>query len=131
MWWKPYAAIFLIGIACLCGTQELRAASVALKSGETVELGPVYWVARCRSIMVGTPEVEILQAPEEISLTFKEGLVLPRQTTCANQVPGGTLLISAKEVKEQKQGKLIYRIKYKTKDGDRQRAATYDVLLFP
>jgi hypothetical protein len=39
-------------------------------------------------------------------------------------VPGGTVVVSAKEVKEVSHSKLTYRVKYKTKDGDRQSTYT-------
>jgi hypothetical protein len=116
----------------LCGgafaQSELR---IALKSGESVELGPVYWVANCRSIMVGLPEVEILEGPPELTLTLKEAMVLPRQQKCPANVSGAILTATAKDVKEPIQAKLTYRLKYKTKDGDRQRSNVYGVSLFP
>src|SRR5262249_1721468 len=34
---------------------------LGVKSGEDVELRPVYFVANCRSIMIGLPEIEILE----------------------------------------------------------------------
>jgi hypothetical protein len=102
-----------------------------LKSGESVEMGPVYWVANCRSIMIGMPEVEILEGPPAVTLSVKEGMVLPRRQNCAKPVPGGTLIISAKDVTEPMEGKLTYRLKYKTKDGDRQVSRVYSVSLYP
>jgi hypothetical protein len=127
------AAVFCLAIACGCFAVAALAQvrSLALKSGETAELGSVYWVANCRSLMVGTPVIEILEGPEEIALAIKEGMVLPRRFNCANQVPGGTVVATVKEVKEPKHGRLTYRIKYKTKDGDRQTSTTYDISLFP
>jgi hypothetical protein len=129
-----YRAPFLwLALACVCCAVGVRAEvrGLALKSGETAELGLVYWVINCRSIMVGTPVLEVLEGPEEIVLAIKDGMVLPRRLNCANQVPGGTVVATVKEVKEPKQARLTYRIKYKTKDGDRQTSTTYDVSLFP
>jgi hypothetical protein len=105
--------------------------TLALKSGESVELGPVYWIANCHSIMIGLPEVEILEGPPGVTLNVKEAMVLPRRQNCPNKVSGGILSAAAAEVKDRTQGKLIYRVKYKTKDGDRQRSAIYNVSLFP
>jgi hypothetical protein len=90
---------------------------IALKSGESVDLGPVYWVANCRSIMVGLPEIEILEGPPEIGLTLREAMVLPRRQKCP--------------AKEPIEAKLTYRLKYKTRDGDRQQSNIYGVSLFP
>jgi hypothetical protein len=104
---------------------------IALKSGESTELGLVYYISSCRSIMIGSPEVEILEGPPELTLSFKPGMVLPRAQNCAKSVQGGTLIVTAKDISEPKQTTLIYRIKYKTKEGDRQRSGTYRVSLFP
>jgi hypothetical protein len=104
---------------------------IALKSGESTELGLLYWITNCASIMVGNPEVEVLEGPAELTLSVKPGMVLPRAQNCAKPVRGGTLIVTAKEIDEPKQATLIYRIKYKTKEGDRQRSGTYNVSLFP
>jgi hypothetical protein len=104
---------------------------IALKDGESMELGIVYFVANCKSITTGTPEVEILEGPPEITLTIKEGMVVPRTQGCTNKVHGGTIVASAKDVKQSKSARLVYRVKYKTKDGDRQVANAYYVELFP
>src|SRR5216684_4018634 len=56
---------------------------VALKSGETTELGLVYYISNCASIMVGNPEIEVLDGPPELTLSFKPGMVIPRAQNCA------------------------------------------------
>ncbi len=104
---------------------------IALKSGESVELQPVYWVVNCRSTMVGIPEIEILEGPTEVTLGIKEEMVLPRRFNCANRVPGGTIVATTKDVKEPVEAKLTYRVKYKTKDGNRQTSNVYNISLFP
>ena len=104
---------------------------IALKSGETTELGLVYYISNCASIMVGNPEIEVLDGPPELTLSFKPGMVIPRAQNCAKPVRGGTLILTAKEIDESKQATLTYRIKYKTKEGDRQRSGVYNVSLFP
>jgi hypothetical protein len=110
---------------------QTNARNIALKNGESAELQQVYWVTNCRSGMVGTPVIEILEGPEEVTLALKEGMVLPRRQNCANKVPGGTVVVTAKDVTEPKQGKLTYRVKYKTKDGERQSGHIFNVSLFP
>jgi hypothetical protein len=128
-------AFFLVSglwLASGLSSADVRAQqSIALKNGESVELGSVWFVANCRSIMIGLPEVEILEGPPGLTLSVKEAMVLPRRLNCANQVPGGILVATAKDVTDPIQGKLVYRLKYKTKDGDRQTANTYNVSLFP
>jgi hypothetical protein len=104
---------------------------IALKSGESTELGLVYYLSNCASIMVGDPEVEVLEGPPELTLSFKPGMVIPRAQKCAKPVRGGTLIVTAKDIDEPKQATLTYRVKYKTKEGDRQRSGVYNVSLFP
>ena len=116
-----------------CGRIDAQTAprQIALKNGETVELGPVYWIANCHSIMVGLPEIEILEGPSQATLSIREEPVLPRRQGCANKVPGGILLLTAKGVTDKIEGKLIYRLNYKIKDGPRQLSSTIMLTLFP
>ena len=124
-------ALLMISSVFLASTLAHAQQAIALKNGESAELGTVWYVANCRSIMLGMPEVEILEGLPGLTLSIKEAMVLPRRLNCANQVPGGILVATAKDVSDPVQGKLIYRIKYKTKDGDRQVSNTYNVSLFP
>lgn len=101
------------------------------KNGESIELGPIYWVTNCRSIMVGLPEVEVLEGPPQVALTVKEAQVLPRRQGCAAKVSGGTLMLNTEGVTEPAEAKLTYRLKYKTKEGDRQTSSSFVVSLYP
>lgn len=135
MWSKSVALVFQLSIAGIVGGTGVHAQTnvqrIALKSGESAELGIVYWVTNCRSIMVGMPVIEVLEGPPEVTLAIKEEMVLPRRFNCANRVPGGTIVATAKDVKEPMETKLTYRVKYKTKDGDRQTSTVYNISLFP
>jgi hypothetical protein len=128
-------AIMLVAQVCLvllpAGSAFAQSDRIAMKSGESVELGPVYWVANCRSIMVGLPEAEILEGPPGLALSVKEAMVLPRRQKCPAKVAGGILSATAKDVKEPIKATLTYRLKYKTKDGERQTSHVYGVSLFP
>jgi hypothetical protein len=103
----------------------------AVKNGESVDLGTVYYVSNCRSIMIGIPDVEVLEGPTNVTLSIREEPVLPRRQGCAAKVDGGTVVLTAKDVKEPAEAKLTYRVNYKTKDGPRQVSHTYMVSLFP
>ena len=105
--------------------------TLAIKNGESVPVHPIYWTVNCRSTMIGLPEIEILEGPPALALTIKQDMVLPRAQNCAAKVPGGTLIATATNVAERTEAKLTYRIKYKTRDGDRQTARTYNLVLFP
>jgi hypothetical protein len=129
------AAVFLIVWVGLApggvANAQTEPQRLALKNGESIELYSVYWVAACHSIMVGLPEVEIMDGPPTLALNIKEGQVLPRRQGCAAKVNGGTLMLTAKDVTEKAEAKLTYRVKYQTKDGPRETSHTYIVSLFP
>ena len=73
----------------------------------------------------------LLEGPKEVALSIKEGMVIPRRSKCAKPVAGGTLVLTAKDVAQPMDGTLTYRVKYKTKDGDRQVSHVYKLSLFP
>jgi hypothetical protein len=93
--------ILHLGIVGIAGSAAAHAqtitgsATIALKSGESAEVGDLYFVTNCRSILKGTPDVEILDGPPGISVAIKAAMVTPRAQRCSNQVPGGKLVISA------------------------------------
>jgi hypothetical protein len=131
---RVWATALFALLALIIGRADAQAqkSRVALKSGEEVELSSIYYVSNCRSIMIGLPEVEILEGSAELSVAIKEEQVVPRKFGCANKVPGGKLILTAKgSVTEKKEVDLIWRLKYKTKEGDRQTSGTYIVTLFP
>jgi hypothetical protein len=104
---------------------------ISLKSGESVELRNYFFVANCRSIMIGQPTLDVLEGPEEVAVTLKEGKVLPRSQNCASPVPGGTVVATAKGIAEPKEAKLTIRLKFNSKSGERQSSNTYVMVLYP
>jgi hypothetical protein len=133
-----FLAIVAVSVLVGTGLASLGAAKaqdvprrVALKSGESVDLGTVYYVNNCRLIMIGLPDIEVLEGPTNVALSIREEPVLPRRQGCAAKVAGGTLVLTAKDVTEPVEAKLTYRLNYKTKDGPRQTSGAYMVSLFP
>lgn len=128
------AASVLAG-ACLASHGAANAQDaprqLAVKNGESIDLGTVYYVSHCRSIMVGLPDIEVLEGPKNVALSIREEEVLPRRQGCAAKVAGGTLVLTAKDVTEPAEAKLTYRVNYKTKDGPRQTSHAFMVSLFP
>jgi hypothetical protein len=58
--------------------------------------------------------------------------VIPRKMNCAKEVPGGRLLVAApSEITARSEGTLTVRLKYPTKDGERQASRTIKIVLFP
>ena len=132
----PFGAMVILLVASsLSMTSELRGQNapqrLAIKNGESIELHPVYYVSHCHSVMIGLPEIEVLEGPPELTFSIREEPVLPRRQGCAARVPGGMLLLMAKGVTEKMEAKLTYRVKYNTKDGPRQTSSAYIVSLFP
>jgi len=121
----------IIGFASDIAHAQTAPRRLALKSGESTDLYSVYYVASCRSIMIGLPEIEVLEGPSEVTLNIREEPVLPRRQGCAAKVPGGTLTLAAKSVTEPTEAKLTIRVNYKTKDGPRQTSSAYIISLFP
>jgi hypothetical protein len=126
-------AISCLGLAIFAtpaGThaqQGLR--RIALKSGESTELRNYYFVQHCQSIMIGKPVLDVLEGPEELIVSLKEGTKVPQK--CTKPVPGGTVIATAKDVKAPKEAKLTIRLKFNTKVGERQSSNIYNVSLFP
>jgi hypothetical protein len=104
---------------------------IALKSGESVDLGNFFVVTNCKSVLIGKPSVEVLEGPDQLTLSFREEMVLPRSFNCPKPVPGGIVVATAGDVKEPVEGKLTFRLKYNTKMGERQTSNTYIVSLYP
>jgi len=104
---------------------------ITLKSGETAELKNFYYVVNCQSVVIGSPQVDVLEGSDEVSVNLKEHTVLPRAQNCAKPVPGGSVVVTAKGVTERKDVKLTIRLKFNTKIGERQDSSTYLVSLFP
>jgi hypothetical protein len=50
---------------------------------------------------------------------------------CAKAVPGGKLVITAKDIQEHSYTRMVLRINYKTLSGDRQRSENINISLFP
>jgi hypothetical protein len=105
--------------------------SLAIKNGETLELGRLYFISSCKSILNSPPTAEILDGPPQLSLSVKEAQVQARAQGCAKPVPGAIMSLTAKDVTEIATGRVILRIKYSTKDGDRSRSDTLNVTMVP
>jgi len=135
--WRNGLAVFVLGVLVSLSSGQvgaqtiIGAPSLALKNGETAELANVFWAINCRSLLKGVPRAEILDGPPGVTINVQEAMVTPRWSACAKSVPGGKLLLSAKDVQDQSYGSLTIRVTFKTKDGDRQLSQTYNLSLFP
>ena len=135
LWLLAIAFVALVTYADGSASAQYRhlvsAGTIALKSGESIEIGNVYWVSHCRSLLKSTPEVEVLEGPPQVTVSVKEAMVLPRAQSCAKKVPGGILVITAKEIDDPSYTHLSVRVNYKTKDGDRKFGHVFNLHLVP
>jgi hypothetical protein len=136
---KTLFAILQIGLAgALSGTEaqaQTMALSgvqtIALKSGESAELGNLYYISNCKSILTSTPEVEIIDGPPGVTASVREEMVPARMQKCASPVKGGKLFLAVKDVGDQSFSTLTLRITYRTRDGDRKLSHVFNLELFP
>jgi hypothetical protein len=130
-----FAALPAIGLVVgmvFTGVSARAAEVIAIKGGETIELGNLFFVVNCRSLLKGPMTVEILEGPPDVTASIREQQIVPHMQNCAKPVAGGILLLTAaKEIKARTQAKLILRVKYPTVDGERQKSRDIDLTMLP
>jgi len=137
-----WSVILVLALSCFAGvfvsdgataqTIYFGVSDIALKNGESTELGDVYYIgSNCKSLLKATHEVEILDGPPGVTAAINEAKVVPRTVGCASPVPGGKLVISAQGIEDYSRSRMVLRVKYKTTLGDRQLSRDVNVTLFP
>jgi len=134
-------AIFIFALSCVtCIFADVAKAQtiyfgvhdIALKNGESAELAQVYYIgANCKSLLKGAPAVEIMDGPPGVTASIKEENVVPRGLGCAKPVPGGKLMVTAKDIQDYSRTRMVLRINLKTQLGDRQFSRDINISLFP
>jgi hypothetical protein len=125
-------ASFLANGIANAQTIQASVRNIVLKNGETTEFGDLWLISRdCKSLMMSTPEVEVVDGPPGVIVEVRPAKVVPRSASCANPIAGGKLFMAAKGVEEYSNSTMILRITYKTRSGDRQFAKHVKVTLFP
>ncbi len=104
---------------------------ISLKAGESADLAGVYWIADCRSMLKGFAGVDVLDGPPGLALSIREQEVVARRQNCPNKVPGGVVVVTAREVPAKAAGLLKYRVRYETSDGPRQSTHSARIELYP
>ncbi len=124
----PAFGLVLLMAAAPAFAEEAK--SLVAKSGETVDLMPVYGASKaCRSTLIALPELDVVQAPAELKLSVREEMVTPSK--CREKIKGGQVVVTVGEVKQPVEGKLAFRVIYKAKDGTHQVSHLYNVSLLP
>ena len=101
------------------------------KSGEVIDLLPVFRHVNCRGTLLETPVVEVFQAPPELALTVREQMVDVPEANCPSKVKGAMVVVTVGQVKQPIEGRLIFRVKYKGKYRESQSGHAFDFSLSP
>ena len=104
---------------------------IALKNGESVEIGSAYFVSHCKSVLLEPPQVEVLDGPPQLVLTIREEMVIPRRYSCPEKVAGGILSVAAKDIQDPGTTQLTVRYIYKTRDGERKFSQVFNIAVLP
>src|SRR5271156_3274185 len=88
-----FALLMLAGGLANAQTIQFTAREIALKNGESTEVGDVYFIGtNCKSLLKATPEVEIMEGPPGVTVVINAAKVVPHGYGCANPVTGGKLV---------------------------------------
>ena len=125
--------LFLVGGQSVqAQTIQFTAVDIALKNGESAEIANVFYISlTCKSLLKGTPAVEILDGPPGVAAVINPANVVPREVGCANPVGGGKLVVTAGNVEAYSYTRMVLRINFKTLNGDRQQSVNINVTLYP
>jgi len=124
--------LLLVGGGAQAQSIQFTVKEIALKNGDSTELGDVFYIStNCKSLLKGTPEVEILDGPPGVTAVINAAKVVPRGYSCAKPVSGGKLVITAKDIQDYSYTRMVLRIRYKTLVGDRESSQNINITLFP
>ena len=101
------------------------------KSGEVINLLPVFRQVNCRGTLLETPVVEVFQAPPELTLSIKDQMVEVPEQRCAAKIKGAMVVVTVGQVRQPSEGRLIFRVKYKGKYRESQTGHAFDFSLSP
>ena len=122
------AAMALVAAASCLSAQGQE---LSLKPGESADLGAVYWQSNCVSILKKIAGVDLLDGPSGIELSVRKESVAARRQNCSAELPGGVVVLTAREIPQKFSGTIKYRVRYSTEDGDKQSSHSKEIALFP
>jgi hypothetical protein len=125
------AGVLVAGLVVTIGSATAADWSIAAKSGESIDLFPVYGVANCRSMLTAKPEVEVLQDVPGITLSVREDEVKPVKFNCPNKVKGGVVVVTVGQVEKPLEGEVVFRVLFQGKQGKHQAGHKLKVSIFP
>lgn len=133
---RPIALVAMLAVVEMIGLSpgsrvSAQSNTIEVRSGASVDLGPVYWILDCKSKLVRFGAIDIVNGPPGITLTIREEQVYARRQNCRDKVPGGTVVLSATGVESKESGTLEYRVHYDTEDGHRESFHTRNIVVYP
>jgi hypothetical protein len=118
--------------------QQIAAPIVfSIRGEETLRLRTLGWItSECVSTFSSLEGIDVLEGPPEVALKFEPGqvkLITTAGKVCPKPLPGGNIMITAsKDIAEQKEADLTFRVRVKTKQMSGATATfRYHLLLFP
>jgi hypothetical protein len=124
--------LLTLGSGAQAQTIQFTVRDISLKSGESTELGNVYFISsNCKSMLKATPSVEILDGPPGVTAIVSAAKVVPHFYGCSNPIAGGKLVLSASQIEDFSYTRMVLRINYQTVDGARQRTENINLTLVP
>ncbi len=134
------SAVMLSLLLCGAGLSARQAANaeitpnlptISLKSGETLEVMDLWYSINCVSQLNSAPLAEVMEGPNEVTVSVKGAMVVPREQDCDKPIGGGKLLFSARDIHDYSTSTLTVRINYDTKDGYRKPTYSFNIILLP
>ncbi len=124
------ASLLLLFLAA-CGPAFAQDGSLTAKSGQVIDLRPVFRQVNCRGTLLATPVVEVLQGPPELTLTVEDRMIEVPEQRCPEKIKGAMVVVTVGQVAQPMQGRLVFRVKYKGKYRESQTGHAYDYSLSP
>jgi len=120
--WAGRVAAVIIGFAwAIAPVTPTFSQTVTLKSGQSADLYPVYWVENCMSQLDSFGGVEIVSGPPGLKLSLRQQDVKAGRQNCSSLVPGAVVVATAPEVTQPSTVTLKYKVHYVLKNGGGKR----------
>jgi len=113
------------------GSALAQDGTLKAKSGEVIDLLPVFRQVKCRGTLLETPVIEVFQGPPELTLSIKDQMVEVAGQRCPAKIKGAMVVVTVGQVMQPSEGRLIFRVKYKSKIRESQTGHAYDFSLSP
>ena len=121
----------LLPLVVVSGSALAQDGTLKAKSGEVIDLLPVFRQVNCRGTLLETPVVDVLQAPPELTLSIKDQMVEVPEQRCPAKIKGAMVVVTVGQVRQPIEGRLIFRVKYKGKYRESQTGHAFDFSLSP